>query len=375
MFAAGGAPSSAAAALAVTPLPPAGFVWGESFVFDDNRGAATLTKGVVVPTKYDAGDKRLLKEPPPRPASICVDDLIIGRRVFKGSQSEVWEAELPGHAGPVAVKLGIKAAAIAREAEVLSIMSGVHGFPTLLHYEADGPDTPGGSLIFELLGPSLGDVHESENTLAASESLSGAALMRAGGRLLRLLRRLHRAGFVHNDVKPSNILLDAGSEATVDCVEAGGLHLIDFGSCTRIGDAATVVDDDTQEDDADERGGPIGTLTFASVAADECEADFGCEIGIGLTQPADDIESLVYTLVHLASVSGLPWHGKPEAEVAPMKRELLTGDRPVTELTEGVGCEAVEAALQALYAEVRRCRGGEVDYEACLRVLGEVASL
>ena len=76
--------------------------------------------------------------------------------------------------------------------------------------------------------------------------------------------------------------------------------------------------------------------------------------------------------MHLASVSGLPWHGKPEAEVAPMKRELLTGDRPVTELTEGVGCEEVEAALQALYAEVRRCRGGEVDYEACLRVLEEV---
>ena len=47
----------------------------------------------------------------------------------------------------------------------------------------------------------------------------------------------------------------------------------------------------------------------------------------------------------------------------------------VAALTDGVDCPTCTQALQALYAEVRRCHqsgsGAEIDYEACLAVFDE----
>eukprot|EP00966_Prymnesium_polylepis_P072828 1691217-Prymnesium_polylepis.1 len=51
--------------------------------------------------------------------------------------------------------------------------------------------------------------------------------------------------------------------------------------------------------------GPIGTLLFASAAADACVSQSSCE-----THPADDVESLAYMLAYLAA-GRLPWHGHP----------------------------------------------------------------
>ena len=72
-----------------------------------------------VPPPTPAGE--LVRVPPRTPAaSFAFDDLTIGRRLHKGSRSEIWEAEMPGH-GKVAVKLfGEKAAAMAREASATS---------------------------------------------------------------------------------------------------------------------------------------------------------------------------------------------------------------------------------------------------------------
>ena len=88
--------------------------------------------------------------------------------------------------------------------------------------------------------------------------------------------------------------------------------------------------------------------------------------------PADDIESLVYTLTYLATAR-LPWDGQPAALMASAKRELLANGSMAAALTDGVSCATTAVALRELYAEARRCRGGAagVDYKACVAILEE----
>ena len=105
---------------------------------------------------------------------------------------------------------------------------------------------------------------------------------------------------------------------------------------------------------------------FASLAAEDG--------GERPMRPVHDIESLAYTLAYLAA-SSLPWQGKPAALVVSMKRALLTSSDAAAALTDGVPCATSAAALQALWAEVRRCHTNarprpSVDYEACLVALG-----
>jgi len=195
---------------------------------------------------------------------------------------------------------------------------------------------------------------------------------------------------VHNDVKPSNIVLDHGATN-----QPSQLYLIDFGSCTRTrteGDVAveadaTVDGDTAAEGDTTAEGataaagddggppdpvarpvGPIGTVMYASVAAENNGRP---------TRAVDDIESLAYTLARLAG-SCLPWQGQPDETALSMKREALVSIGGGARVTEAVQCEATAAAIDALWAEVRRCHGdgheataaASIDYEVCLAALG-----
>ena len=104
-------------------------------------------------------------------------------------------------------------------------MAGRPASPTLLHYEVDGPDTPGGALVLELLGPSLDDLKRRGNGSPSETAFTGRTLLRIGSDVVcLLLRQLHLAGFVHNDVKPANLLLDASTSLQ----PSSTLHLIDF---------------------------------------------------------------------------------------------------------------------------------------------------
>jgi len=318
--------------------------------------------GVVVPTRAPSPPLAAEVVPARSPAPpFAIEQLIIKERLGKGTQSEVLLGVTP--TGSVAVKIGLKAFAIAREASVLSVMSGVAGFPTMLYYEPDGPRSPGGFLVVSLLGPSLDDLLRTRQSQSQSQltRLSGPTLLRVARCMLRLIRRLHVAGYVHNDIKPANILLGAGSS-----MQPTQLHLIDFGSCTNIS-SSTLAQRLVNENDA-QAYGPVGTATYASVAADA---------NVRTMRPADDLESLVYTLCDLASGS-LPWKGQPDAVKVAMKHENLA--RGGTELFEGIEDAAASVALQAMWAEVRRCQGADssegaaggtaVDYEACMVALG-----
>jgi serine/threonine protein kinase len=180
------------------------------------------------------------------------------------------------------------------EATVLGAMDGAPGFPRLL----SRTEAVGGSqldaLVMERLGPSLQDVWE-ETT--ASTFLPGPRVLCFGRSILRCLRRLHGAGFVHNDVKPNNCLLGAPGSATAQTV-----HLIDFGLATRAGVPTA----------ADGRSSPRGTPLFASTAAHAGEP----------THFVHDLESLTYCLAYLAAGS-LPWERKPPHRAAALKRRML----------------------------------------------------
>ena len=422
--------------------PPPGFEWADPV---DER-AEYVNVGVVVPTAglkpaprsppvtswYDSGER--LETPPPlvleatsaeaaeaaeggdseveEVTEVNIDELILAERIGQGAQSEVLMGELPSPIGKVAVKVGLRVNAISREAAVLSALKGVRGFPKTLHHEVAGPGAPGGFLVLELLGSSLHDLCQGksqastqpgsdEGTDAGAEEgagdgaagggaegcevtpveLSGQTLLRVGRGVVRLLRDLHDAGFVHNDVKPANLLLGKGAGSTLQPTR---LHLIDFGSCTRIEghvpaatSAAASSDSATKVAAAEWHvDGPIGTASFASVAADVRHRPM---------RPVDDIESLVYTLTHLAG-GCIPWRGQPADLVVEMKEELhASGGAALCELTGGMECTTAVAALEALWAEVARCNaagqdgaaaagGADVDYAACLAALGATPS-
>ena len=100
--------------------------------------------------------------------------------------------------------------ALEREAELASSLQ----HPAIVQAHGFGEDEDGPWLALELLeGPDLGVLVEREGSLAEER------VRRIGARLADALATLHELGYVHQDLKPANVLLNARGRAT----------LIDFG--------------------------------------------------------------------------------------------------------------------------------------------------
>ena len=289
-------------------------------------------------------------------ASTTINDMLgtCEERVASSLGCEILGSAGTGHYGSVLLAqrvasgegLAIKLAphpseTLAVEAAVLDTMRGAPGFPEIFSYDQSADGTGFDALAMELLGPSLHDVWEEQT---ASTHFGGPTVMRLGLGVLRCLRELHAAGFVHNDVKPNNVLLGAPGSG-----KAEDVHLIDLGLATRA--------------DGPSLGGGRGTPLFASVAGHAGEP----------MRPVHDVESLVYCLAYLASGT-LPWERKPPRRAESLKRRMLTdGCSTLTDsctaerLTEDVHAAETVEALQALWTEVvaGHENGGQVDYAAC----------
>ena len=237
---------------------------------------------------------------------------------------------------------------LAREALVLSTLQGESGFPALHHYgRQEVLGQPCDVLVMELLGASVEDLCWKH---AGGTHFKAPTVLRLGRDVIRNLRKLHLAGFVHNDLKPSNLLLGPPGSAT-----ESELHLVDFGISTRADEPVAP---------SSSRGGSEGTRgtpSFASVAAHE---------GKRPTRAADDLESLCYCLVFLA-MGSLPWQWESAEQAVRMKRNMIAdGEEYFEELDRHFG--SVATALRALWAEVVRANaeGGDVDYSVCEEALG-----
>ena len=115
-----------------------------------------------------------------------------------------------------------------------------------------------------------------------------------GTQILKTIEFIHNCGFVHRDIKPGNIMLGYGVNATK-------VYLIDFGIAKKISSASTqqmlVEDKFTRY--------RCGTTTrYASI-----------HYLLGKEQSfRDDLESLAYSLIELY-LGKLPWGDRPKNEV------------------------------------------------------------
>jgi len=266
---------------------------------------------------------------------------------------------------------------LALEATVLRAMSGNRGFPRVLY---DGRQSvfnkPGDVLVMQLLGrPILNRLWAKDrgDTLCKDNSFTIPAVMNIGAQILSVLRPLHDQGFMHNDLKPMNILFGAQGSGMEDHI-----HLVDFGMATRHNERQ----DDTIEGYYLQAGG--ASPIFANVAQLEGRP----------TRPVDDVESLWYILAYLIEKE-LPWQWEPYERLANIKRRLyqdecgISSDQCTALLSSEDCCSTshcfrtcdqwdVPDAMHELWCHIvegQEDEKGMIDYDACLEALSGSADI
>jgi eukaryotic-like serine/threonine-protein kinase len=186
------------------------------------------------------------------------DDVLLGRPVA------VKEVELPG--GPASAGRGTLRDRALREARAAARLN--HPNVVTLHdaVEADGRLF----LVMELVeAPSLRELVERGGPLAPSVAA------RVGLGVLDALEAAHRAGIVHHDVKPANVMVAAGGRA----------KLADFGIAS--------LQEDTQRTLSGVAGGGASTMTAAFGSLPYVAPE---QAGGGRAGPAADLWGLGATL-------------------------------------------------------------------------------
>ena len=227
--------------------------------------------------------------------------------------------------GDVVTPLSLERAMLARVAK----HAGPAGFPRVHHFGRQrvfGRESR--VLVMDLLGPSL---EEMSWAVSAGGPLSRLTTLMIADQALARLAAVHRAGVVHRDVKPDNLLLGhpargVGANRALHLVDFGlaalgpSLHGVDDASVDERGsegssrktsgdeNSATtprnldeplgVTNEETNEDVSKIKETPVvlGTPAFSAAAADA---------GRPPTY-ADDLEALVFTVAYLRAGT-FPW--------------------------------------------------------------------
>lgn len=195
---------------------------------------------------------------------------IIGR-IGEGGFAVVFEAK-NSSGKKFAIKKFKKQSHSVTEWKVLKKIHKLRGFPKVFAL-----DYRSSSIIMQLLGSSL-SVLKSSNFPLGQYNINTIAVEG-----LTILKRLHKKGFTHNDIKPSNFLFNRNLKK---------LYLIDFGIASKFLRKKTHKPMKT--------GRTVkGSCVFSSI---------NCHKGYSLSR-RDDIESFAYMMIFLAK-GKLPWMKK-----------------------------------------------------------------
>ena len=158
----------------------------------------------------------------PTPGQVLNGRYELRGRIGGGSMGEVWRGRDLVLGRTVAVKIVLPAlldtptfrARFVAEARVMAMLDhpGIVGVFDYGYAEADDPDTPGAAfLVMEFIeGESL------DKVLARTGPLEPRFALKVLASLLDALAAVHRAGVVHRDVKPANVMLTSGGVVLAD---------------------------------------------------------------------------------------------------------------------------------------------------------------
>jgi serine/threonine protein kinase len=166
--------------------------------------------------------------------------------------------------------------ALKRECAVFVHLQGCQYVPTLLQYLETDDYT---FLAMECLGPSISSVRKA----LPGHVFSLSTTIRIGIEVIRGLRELHSHGYLHQDVKPSNLVVRPSRRRPI--------AIIDLGLARQFIDRAT-----NEPFPKRHRPGFAGTTRYASLNAMKGREQ----------SQRDDLMSLLYSLVELRT-GKLPW--------------------------------------------------------------------
>ncbi|KAI6196887.1 hypothetical protein M3Y94_01161200 [Aphelenchoides besseyi] len=152
-------------------------------------------------------------------------------------------------------------------------------------------------IVLSLFGKNLNQLKKDKNL----EKLSAGCAAKIGVHVLYAIKQVHEIGYVHRDVKPSNIVVGRHG------MEKRMMFLIDYGMCR----AYAIWENGTARiRQAREKVLFRGTTRY-------------CSLDVHLKKEQgrkDDLWSLLYLLIELRD--DLPWTGKPEPETGKIKAEI-----------------------------------------------------
>lgn len=147
-------------------------------------------------------------------------------------------------------------------------------------------------MVMDLLSSSL---EELSFIVSDGSGFSRSTVLRVAEWVIRALRACHRAGVVHGDIKPDNLLVELHDGAS----RRDGIKLVDFGEA--------IIWDEAYIKTLDRVVPPerwSGTAMFSSA-----NVDLGCA-----RAPRDDLLSAIYCLAYLRT-GRLPWTSKLEGDI------------------------------------------------------------
>lgn len=154
-------------------------------------------------------------------------------------------------------------------------------------------------IAMDLLGENLYRITRQQE----NERLRVQTVLILVDQLLTRFKDLHEAGYIHNDVKPDNMVMGRGKKS-------GQIYLVDFGLSETYRDSKGKHVENTQEY-------PVGTPHYMSVNVHEGRR----------SSRRDDLESLCYTLADLLYPESMTWlhYYNDEAVFMYRKKKQMTG--------------------------------------------------
>ena len=246
------------------------------------------------------------------PAQLVEDYEVIGL-IGKGAFSQVYSAIHKRSNARVALKLTQLDSASAPDAEsqILNFKGRPAGVPKLVSQLVCGSLR---MTVLELLGESFFDMMQKRRTplpldLVVKGLYDG----------LKVLKWLHKKGFVHRDVKPDNLLLGCGDNSHQT-------YLIDYSESRPFRNQASF-------------DSLVGSPYFASLNV----------LQDGEEGPGDDIEGLLCSMVYLLQ-GNLPWMGIVEVDPDRL-RKLVRTKKEAT--TPAQLCKKAPSEFEAIFLHIR----------------------